>query len=142
LELSKTIAAPGSSGKKLRVIQSFKEKRGISEPDNTELLSQRRANMEEWQKNRSTNSRCLKCGAFGYSFKFHPFVQPFFSDILFQQDYVMRNESWGSEPPIMTHLTSLLKNNKDTNDISDSNPCRLVTKKTTPQIVQNGSTNQ
>jgi hypothetical protein len=87
----------GNQRKKLRIEQAAKK--GISE---SELLSLRRAKMEEWQKekNHLTNSRCPNCGVFGHSFKFCPFA----NDVVFRLDDVIRfrgpNGSWEGEPPL------------------------------------------
>ena len=92
-----TTRLTGNQRKKRRIEQA--SKKGISE---SELLSRRRAKMEEWQNERShlTTSRCPNCGAFSHNFYFCPFA----NDVPFRVDSVIRfrgpNGSWDGEPPL------------------------------------------
>jgi hypothetical protein len=61
----------GNQRRKIRNVQAASL--GIS---GSELVSRRRAMVEEWQKERDSliSSRCPNCGAFGHSFKWCPFA--------------------------------------------------------------------
>jgi hypothetical protein len=99
----------GNQRKHLRFVQA--SKRGISE---SELLSQRRAMMEEWQNEKThlSSSRCPNCGAFGHSFKFCPFA----NDVPFRLQNVTRfrgpTGSWGCEPPLVLSLKEQQRSNQ------------------------------
>jgi hypothetical protein len=127
----------GNQRKKLREAQA--SRMGISE---SQLLSQRRAKREEWQKEKNVliKSRCPNCGFFGHSFKFCPFAREF----PFGEDNVIRfrgpNGSWGCEPPLDLSLEERQRFYRHFKFLSM--PIAPKSKNVTPHTVQEGTTNQ
>ena len=71
-----------------------------------ELLSLRRAKMQEWQKEKPSliGTRCPNCGAFGHSFKWCPFKNDVPSWLGNVTHFRGPNGSWGCEPPLELSL--------------------------------------
>jgi hypothetical protein len=72
----------------------------------SELLSLRRAKIEQWQIEKSSfiSSRCPNCGAVGHSFEWCPFANYFHSRLDNGTRFRGPNGSWGSEPPLQLSL--------------------------------------